>query len=275
MNGIPMNEARLPDGTDRRDLSRRDFVKTVGTAALAATVPPSAHHASRPRQGRVRPARRGRRRPLLPSLRDDQRRRICFPFDHPKRSQVQNNWAVVEPTIGDMTSEQQALCAEVFQNLCSEDGRERFSKQMQDDYGGFENYHVAVFGEPGPASRLEWVLTGRHLTLRADGRERRRHGLRRPDLLRARRRRPHPRGPGTRTTSGGIRASRQPDFRHPRRRPAHAGLISQARADAARSAGSGRRLGDPGLAVGELDPQQKRMVQQLLKDLTAPSAPST
>ena len=35
--------------------------------------------------------------------------------------------------------------------------------------GGFENYHVAVFGEPGTDKPFEWVLTGRHDTLRADG----------------------------------------------------------------------------------------------------------
>ena len=42
-------------------------------------------------------------------------------------------------------------------------------KQMEDDDGGFENYHVAVFGEPGTDKPFEWVLTGRHDTLRADG----------------------------------------------------------------------------------------------------------
>ena len=40
---------------------------------------------------------------------------------------------------------------------------------MEDDAGGFENYHVAVFGEPGTDKPFEWVLTGRHDTLRADG----------------------------------------------------------------------------------------------------------
>ncbi|MEJ7638795.1 MAG: twin-arginine translocation signal domain-containing protein [Singulisphaera sp.] len=34
-----MNETNLPDGSDCRDLSRREFVKTVGTAAVAASVP--------------------------------------------------------------------------------------------------------------------------------------------------------------------------------------------------------------------------------------------
>ena len=103
------------------------------------------------------------------SLKDEQRKIICFPFDHPKRSQVQNNWHIVKPTIKDLTKEQQALCDEIFKGLCSDDGYERFQKQMEDDAGGFENYSVAVFGNPGSGKPFEWVMTGRHNTLRADG----------------------------------------------------------------------------------------------------------
>ena len=103
------------------------------------------------------------------TITSEQRKVICFPFDHPLRSTVKNNWDIVKPPIGDMSSEQQALCQEIMKNLCSEDGYERFTKQMEDDDGGIENYHVAVFGEPGTDKPFEWVLTGRHDTLRADG----------------------------------------------------------------------------------------------------------
>jgi hypothetical protein len=103
------------------------------------------------------------------SLSKEQRELICFPFDHPLRSVVKNNWEIVKPSISDMNKEQQALCREIMKNLCSEDGYGRFKKQMEDDSGGFEEYHVAVFGEPGTDKPFEWVLTGRHDTLRADG----------------------------------------------------------------------------------------------------------
>src|SRR5262249_38728699 len=103
------------------------------------------------------------------SLKPEQRKAICFPFNHVKRLQVANNWKIVDPTIGDLTLEQQALCQEIFKNLCSEDGYDRFRKQMQEDYGGFSQYHVAGFGEPGTDKPFEWVLSGRHDTLRADG----------------------------------------------------------------------------------------------------------
>ena len=155
----------------RPSLSRGEFVRTVGAAALAASV--LARRVRRPCRlawpgaaiGRPRPPSRG----SIESLKDEQRKLICFPFDHPMRSQVQNNWAIVKPTIGDLTKEQQALCREIFKDLCSEEGYERFKRQMDDDYGGFESYHVAVFGEPGTDKPFEWVLTGRHDTLRADG----------------------------------------------------------------------------------------------------------
>ena len=41
-------------------------------------------------------------------------------------------------------------------------------KQTEWDSGGIQDYSIAVFGEPG-TSAFEWELTGRHLTLRADG----------------------------------------------------------------------------------------------------------
>ena len=82
---------------------------------------------------------------------------------------VDNNWAIVKPTIDDLNPEQKSLCQEIMKNLCTEEGYERFMKQMDDDSGGFESYHVAVFGEPGTDKPFEWVLSGRHDTLRADG----------------------------------------------------------------------------------------------------------
>ena len=39
---------------------------------------------------------------------------------------------------------------------------------MDDDDGGLDAYSVAVFGNPA-AGDFQWLLTGRHLTLRADG----------------------------------------------------------------------------------------------------------
>jgi hypothetical protein len=173
----------MADVNDRKDMasecafcaavSRRDFVRALGAGALAATVPVIGKPALAAGPKQVGPT------PSAPAetavarfyktLTDEQRKLICFPFDNPLRKKVGNNWAIVKPAISDLKPEQQEVCREIMKNLCSEDGYERFMKQMQDDSGGFDTYHVAVFGEPGTDKPFEWVLTGRHDTLRADG----------------------------------------------------------------------------------------------------------
>jgi hypothetical protein len=61
------------------------------------------------------------------------------------------------------------LIRQILRGITTEDGFERFQKQMKDDSpGGFESYTCAIFGKPGE-DKFEFVLTGRHVTLRADG----------------------------------------------------------------------------------------------------------
>jgi hypothetical protein len=104
------------------------------------------------------------------TLTPSQMLQICFPFDHPSRHKINANWDVTKPRIHEdfYSKEQQGLIAEIFRGVTSADGRERFQKQMEFDDGGFDRYHVAVFGEPG-TGKFEWELTGRHMTIRADG----------------------------------------------------------------------------------------------------------
>ena len=156
-------------------LLRRDLLRTLGAGALAAALPSlgRAEGAAAATQAKTGPSASDVAETAVArfhkSLSQSQRGQLCFPFDHPLRSVVKNNWDIVKPTIGELNKEQQALCAEIMKGLCSEDGYERFMKQMEDDSGGFDAYHVAVFGEPGTDKPFEWVLTGRHDTLRADG----------------------------------------------------------------------------------------------------------
>ena len=156
-------------GESNLSLSRRDFVKTLGATAAAAALPlgtaAQVFADDKPGPTALGPAETAVAR-FYKTLKPEQKKLICFPFDDPLRSKVQNNWAIVKPTIGDMDKEQQALCQEIFKNLCSKEGYERFKKQMAEDYGGFGKYHVAVFGEPGTEKPFEWVLSGRHDTLR-------------------------------------------------------------------------------------------------------------
>jgi hypothetical protein len=107
--------------------------------------------------------------PSLRHLRRGKKKVVCFPFDHPLRNKINANWAITKPTIDEFfNKEQQATLDEIFRGIVSPDGYERLKKQMEEDAGGFEQYHVAVFGTPGSGA-FEWELTGRHVTLRADG----------------------------------------------------------------------------------------------------------
>ena len=259
-------------------ISRRDFVKTVGTAALAASSPlilPSRGWADGPTP-QVGPTPKAPAETAVArffaSLKDEQRKLICFPFDDPKRSQVQNNWHIVKPTISDLSKEQQALCDEIFKGLCSDDGYERFQKQMESDAGGIENYSVAVFGEPGTDKPFEWVLTGRHDTLRADGNSVEGAAFGGPIFY------------GHDATGTGNDDAKHTDnvwwYQGQQANAIFATLDDKQQAKALLAKGEpdaprairlkGEAAEIPGLPVAELDGQQKQMVQKLLKDLTSP-----
>jgi hypothetical protein len=91
-------------------------------------------------------------------------------IDHEKRSRISANWHITDHLIGSdfYTVEQRGILHDIVRNLMSEDGHERMLRQMDEDAGGFDEFAVAVFGTPGEG-QYEWALTGRHLTLRADG----------------------------------------------------------------------------------------------------------
>ncbi len=99
----------------------------------------------------------------------EQRKAIVFPFDHPLRSKVDNNWFVTPQKIKDFfTSEQKAMIEEIFRGLHNPDFVENVMKHLQDDAGGLGAYSVALFGAPG-SGKFEFVLAGRHCTVRCDG----------------------------------------------------------------------------------------------------------
>jgi hypothetical protein len=270
-----MAEAQQRPGSG---VSRREFVKTVGTAALVASssliLPPGARA-----DGPVAPVGPTPKAPaetavarFFATLKDEQRKLLCFPFDDPKRSQVQNNWHIVKPTIKDLTKEQQALCDEIFKGLCSEEGYDRFTKQMDHDDGGIENYSVAVFGEPGTDRPFEWVLTGRHDTLRADGNSVEGAAFGGPIFY------------GHDATGSGNDDAQHTDnlwwyqgaqanaiYKSLDDKQQAKALLSKSEGDNPRSIRlKGEIANAPGLPIAELDGQQKQMVQKLLKDLTSP-----
>jgi hypothetical protein len=260
------------------DVSRREFVKILGASALATSVP-IIGGAARAIAGDgpvVGPTRTAAAETAVArfykTLNPEQRKLICFPFDHPKRMQVGANWAIVDPEISDLNADQQALCKEIFKGLCSDEGHERMQRQMKGDAGGFDNYHVAVFGEPDTEKPFEWVLTGRHNTLRADGNSVEGAAFGGPIFY----------GHDA-TTKGNDDAKHTGNvwaFQWEQANKIFATLDDKekARALVAKSEGDtvrairlkGDKLPDTGLPVADLDSQQKAMVQTLLKMLTSP-----
>lgn len=163
--------AGCPECSGAEDLSRRAFVRkltgTVVATGLLPAVPVSLARAAEgeKKQGTAETAVKR----FYDTLTDAQRKQVCLPFDHPLRTKISANWAITKPTIDEFfNKEQQAILDEILRGIVSPDGYERLKKQMDDDAGGFEQYHVAVFGTPG-SGEFEWELTGRHVTLRADG----------------------------------------------------------------------------------------------------------
>lgn len=168
-----MNKNLNSDCPDCNSYTRRNFLHTVGGAALTASMASaaipllsrSAYAAPTAKSGAETVAAE-----LYQSLSEEQRKTVCFDFDHELRKRISANWHITKPTIGDSfyTKEQRAIAEEIVRKVMSEDGFERLKKQTEYDDGGLGSYSMAMFGTP-ESGKFQWTLTGRHLTLRADG----------------------------------------------------------------------------------------------------------
>ena len=168
------SDSRIRPSPDLR-WSRRDFMRSAGAAALAGGALPLGAGAV----GRADPPRIPESIvvTLYESLAAEQRRTICFPWDHVDdergllRTRVAANWHITEPEINSefFSADQRALIRQIFEGITSPDWHERFDRQIEDDCGGFgEHQNIAIFGAPSE-ERFEFVMTGRHMTLRCDG----------------------------------------------------------------------------------------------------------
>lgn len=157
------------DSTNTRDFARRDFLRAVGGAALVSATAPllgsAAFAAPTPKSAAETVAAE-----LFKSLSDEQKKAVCFDFDHELRKRINANWHITKQKIDDAfySKEQKALANEIVKKVCSEDGYQRLLKQTEFDDGGIGAYSMAFFGTP-ESGKFQWTLTGRHLTLRADG----------------------------------------------------------------------------------------------------------
>lgn len=112
-------------------------------------------------------------RALYASLTDEQKRMMCFDWDHrgftglPLRLHVTNNWDISRAAISSFTPEQQRHIEAIIDSVLSPGWPERLKRQAQDDTGrAWGSQKIAIFGTPerGPC---QCVITGFHLTLRA------------------------------------------------------------------------------------------------------------
>lgn len=159
------------------DVTRRRFVQTVGAAAGTALLP------------RVLPAAKGDSRKkstpetlvrqLYESMTPAQQQSVCFPWDYTDsrgllRTHVSNNWSITDRRTQNVTSrfyskDQQELIEAIFFSLYNPEWHDRIRQQLQDDAGGYGRQQtIAIFGRPGE-DKFEFVMTGRHLTIRCDG----------------------------------------------------------------------------------------------------------
>src|SRR5688572_15556620 len=151
-------------------VTRRDFLKTTVTGLALAAAPGSLANSPlvRPWYG-TKPE--SLVSTLYKSLTSEQRKAVVFPFDHPLRTKVDNNWHITDKKLSEFfTRDQQQMVKEIFMGIHSEEYADTVYKQVEHDSGkeGFGGSSIALFGEPG-TGKFEFVLTGRHCTRRCDG----------------------------------------------------------------------------------------------------------
>src|SRR5687767_13541962 len=160
-----METNRFSQTCDCLEINRRQFLKTAVAGAAAAAVPGVwAEPVRKAAQPETLVAT------LYKSLTEEQRKAVAFPFDHPLRSKVDNNWNITEKKLDFFTADQREMIRQIFMGIHSPEYAETVMKQVIHDSGkkGFDDCSVALFGEPG-TGKFEFVLTGRHCTRRCDG----------------------------------------------------------------------------------------------------------
>lgn len=153
-------------------VSRRSFVQASSVAVAAASFLPAVARADEP----AKSAPESLVKKLFDSLAPAQKEEVCFDWDYKDdrgllRMHVSNNWHITEKRVasGFFTKDQQDIIEALFWGLYSPDWHDRIKKQLKDDAGGYgKEQSIAIFGQPG-TGKFEFVMTGRHLTIRCDG----------------------------------------------------------------------------------------------------------
>lgn len=170
-----------PDCSTSEGLRRREFLAAGGAAALAlsgTSLGGSLFAAEETKKSASSPE--SLVKVLYDTLSDKQKKEICFGWDHmdPKRgllrTYVANNWNITAPALIThkdpfYTAEQRDIVRKIWEGLIQPEWQPKIDKQLEDDAGGFgHEQSIALFGTPGEG-KFEFVMTGRHMTIRCDG----------------------------------------------------------------------------------------------------------
>ena len=245
-------------------LNRRSFLSAAAGVAAAGLVAPGllgmrgVHAAPSAKSAAETAAAK-----FYATLSAEQKSTIGFEFNNELRSRINANWHVTKPTIGSKfyTDEQRGLIKEIVKGVTSPEGFERLTKQMDEDAGGIGEFSAAVFGEPG--GKFEFELTGRHLTLRADGNSVDQAAFGGPIIY----------GHGEENPKDNLYHYQTKHvnevFKALDAKQAEKALLKQAPAESAVNI-QGDAGKFPGLAISELSADQKKLVEKTLKTLFAP-----
>lgn len=169
--------------TPETNLDRRHFLKQAAVAAAVAagsSLPVWAQPATPPASApTARSAAESALSTLYSSLSDAQRQAVCFDWNHMDqrrgllRTFISNNWQITRHPVASnfYTRDQQTMIHDIFRGIIHPEWYARVVQQLRDDTGGQpwgSAQSIAIFGTPG-SENFEFVMTGRHMTIRADG----------------------------------------------------------------------------------------------------------
>jgi hypothetical protein len=173
----------LCDDDSDASLDRRDFLRTVGATVAATTgglaLPGAASVQAAPT---ARSAAEVAVAALYEALTEEQKRAVCFDWDFNEttgrrrgllRTFISNNWQITPHTITSdfYTMRQRGIINDIFRALYNPEWHSRILRQLRDDTEGRpwgSAQSLAIFGRPGQG-HFQFVMTGRHMTIRADG----------------------------------------------------------------------------------------------------------
>lgn len=272
-----MNTPSLPSSCDCCDgINRRAFLKTAAAGVAVAAASPLSALAAEPAGTKLKKATSETLvTALYKGLREEQRQAICFPFDHPLRLKVDNNWHITDKKISEFFNrDEQEMIRQIFLGLHSPEYARTVYNQVEHDggrAGGFGGTSIALFGEPG-TGKFEFVLTGRHCTRRCDGDSVEGAAFGGPIFYghAAESFNEKPDHPGNAYWFQALRANEV--FKALDGRQHELALLGESRKEQGTDTVklTGKKTGLPGIPLTELSRDQKELVRKVMADLLAP-----